>query len=143
MFNLLRNLAPVLSILLVVLVPELSFAQGALDEPIQFDTQEIDSATCQLMDLMQGTVGAMLTAVAGIGAIVGAAFGAYRAAFSLLTVSTASFILPALVSLWFGFSDANCVAVDGPINNNSGGQSTSQPAGNDEVPILEDCPPEC
>ena len=110
----------------------------------RFDTQEIDSATCQLMDLMQGSVGAMLTAVAGIGAIVGAAFGAYRAAFSLLTVSTASFILPALVSLWFGFSDANCQAVNGPVNNNPvQNTQTDQPNGPDEVPILPDCPTDC
>jgi len=115
---------------LCILLPELADAQ-------EFDTYEIRSATCQLMDLMQGTVGAMLTAVAGIGAIVGAAFGAYRAAFSLITVSTAAFIMPALVSLWFGFSDANCIR--GAVNGGgSGGQQQQQ--AEELEPIFEDDP---
>jgi hypothetical protein len=40
--------------------------------------------------------------VAGLGAIISAAFGAYRAAVGMLVVAVGAFILRALVSLFFG-----------------------------------------
>ena len=40
--------------------------------------------------------------VAGLGAIVAAAMGAYRAAVGMLVVAVGAFILRALVSLFFG-----------------------------------------
>ena len=40
--------------------------------------------------------------VSGIGAIVAAAMGAYRAAVGMIVVAVGSFILRALVSLFFG-----------------------------------------
>lgn len=83
-----------------------AFAQSAPT----FNDYEIKEASCQLMDLMGGAMGALLTAVAGVGALVGAAFGAYRAATSLITVAVSAYILPTLVSLWFG--NLNCVAIE-------------------------------
>ena len=90
------------SILLLVAFVLLAKSDAALAQAPVFDDSEIRIAVCQLMDLMNSSLGALLTAVAGIGAIVGAAFGAYKASMSMITVATASYIMPTLVGLWFG-----------------------------------------
>jgi len=74
--------------------------------PTVYDTWQIDVAICQILGLMEGSLGAFLTAVAGAGAVVASAFGAYRAGFSLIVVATSSFIMHSLVSLWF--ADYQC-----------------------------------
>ena len=51
---------------------------------------------------MEGAFGALVMVVAGLGAIVAAAMGAYRAAVGMLVVAVGAFILRALVSLFFG-----------------------------------------
>ena len=59
-------------------------------------------ATGNMLRFIEGSFGALIMISAGIGAIVAGAFGAYKAAISLLFVALGAFILRALVSLFFG-----------------------------------------
>ncbi len=62
----------------------------------------VQGAVQQLFCLIEGAFGALIMVVAGLGAIVAAAMGAYRAAVGMLVVAVGAFILRALVSLFFG-----------------------------------------
>ncbi len=64
----------------------------------------VQNAVGQLFCLIEGAFGALIMVVAGLGAIVAAAMGAYRAAVGMLVVAVGAFILRALVSLFFGNS---------------------------------------
>jgi hypothetical protein len=92
--------------LLVVGLNEASMASNST-----FDPTEIKNAVCKLFQLQQGAFGALVMTVAGIGAIVSSSMGAYRAAVSLIVVSCGSFILQALVSLFFGTFQCNNTGV--------------------------------
>jgi hypothetical protein len=62
----------------------------------------IRSAVGNLFRLIEGAFGALIMVVSGIGAIVAASMGAYRAAVGMLVVAIGAFILRSLVSLFFG-----------------------------------------
>ncbi len=64
----------------------------------------VQNAVGNLFCLIEGAFGALIMVVAGLGAIVAAAMGAYRAAVGMLVVAVGAFILRALVSLFFGTS---------------------------------------
>ncbi len=83
----------------VVGVPGAGGAGG--DSALTIDTKAIKAAYCGLIGLMQGSFGALITAVAGIGAIIASAVGAYRAAMNFIVVACGSFILQAMVDLFF------------------------------------------
>ena len=68
----------------------------------QFQEQIIGNAVGNLFRLIEGAFGALIMVIAGIGAIVAAAMGAYKAAVGMLVVAVGAFILRALVSLFFG-----------------------------------------
>lgn len=68
----------------------------------QFDDTLIRSSVGMLFKLIEGGFGALIMVVSGIGAIVAAAMGAYRAAVGMIVVAVGSFILRSLVSLFFG-----------------------------------------
>ena len=59
-------------------------------------------AAGNLLRFIEGAFGALIMIGAGLGAIIAGAFGAYKAALSLLFVAVGAFILRALVSLFFG-----------------------------------------
>ena len=87
---------------------ELSTAQGLEDlrqELPNFDPILIDGAVGSLFELIEGSFGALVMVVAGLGAIIAAAMGAYRASLGMLVVAVGSFILRSLVSLFFGRSE--------------------------------------
>lgn len=75
-------------------------------EPEALDANYDDSlnrfAAGNLLMFIEGSFGALIMIASGIGAIIAGAFGAYKAAISLLFVAVGSFILRALVSLFFG-----------------------------------------
>lgn len=73
----------------------------------QFDPALIEQAVCDLFTLIEGAFGALIMTVAGIGAIISASMGAYRAAVSLLFTGCGSFILRSLVSLYFDTTDCS------------------------------------
>ena len=58
-----------------------------------------------ILTYLEGSFGALIMVSAGIGAIMSAAFGQYRAALGLLVVAIGAFILRSLMSTFF--NDAN------------------------------------
>ena len=61
----------------------------------------ICEAVGRVLQLLEGSFGALIMVCAGVAAIISAAFGGYRAAVSLLVVALGSFILRSLVGMWF------------------------------------------
>lgn len=55
-----------------------------------------------VLSLVEGTFGAMLTAIAGIAAIIASALGGFKMAWSLLVVAIGSFILRSFITLFNG-----------------------------------------
>lgn len=82
--------------------PENATPQEAEPLDPNYDDSLNRFATGNLFRFIEGAFGALVMVSAGIGAIVAAAFGAYKAAISLLFVAVGAFILRALVSLFFG-----------------------------------------
>lgn len=76
--------------------PTGSFTEAA------YDDQLVRNSVGNLFKLIEGAFGALIMVVSGLGAIVAAAMGAYRAAVGMLVVAVGAFILRALVSLFFG-----------------------------------------
>lgn len=91
--------------LLVGGMSEISVAQdgpsGSFSEA-GFEDDLIRASVGNLFKLVEGAFGALVMVVAGLGAIIAAAMGAYRAAVGMLVVAVGAFILRALVSLFFG-----------------------------------------
>lgn len=54
-----------------------------------------------VVNLMKGPFGAMLTSVSGVGAIVASAMGGFKMAWGLLVVSASSFILRGYMDVFF------------------------------------------
>lgn len=119
---------------------DLSWAQTAgtnQNTQIVFDVTKIQEAICDLLSLIEGSFGALLMIVAGIGAIMAAAVGSYSAAMSMLVVGCGSFILRSFISLWFGPVDycgqVGTVKLPGQTSSSSGGigpvQTTPPPPG--------------
>ena len=91
------------STLLILGLLDLASAQATLsNSEADFNDDLIRGAVGNLFLLIEGAFGALIMVVAGIGAIVAASMGAYRAAVGMLVVAVGSFILRALVSLFFG-----------------------------------------
>ena len=81
------------------------------------------AATEMIFRLVEGNMGALIMVSAGIMAIVGAAFGAYKAAINLLAVAVGSFILRSLVAIFFNYTaDHGCGPVYG-VGNFGGEQA--------------------
>lgn len=76
--------------------PTGSFSQA------NYDDQLVRAGVGNMFRLIEGAFGALVMVVAGLGAIIAAAMGAYRAALGMLVVALGAFILRALVSLFFG-----------------------------------------
>lgn len=93
---------------MLVLLTDLNYLAWAQNGPsgtwsdAQFDDTLIRNSVGNLFRLIEGAFGALIMVVSGIGAIVAAAMGAYRAAVGMIVVAVGSFILRALVSLFFG-----------------------------------------
>jgi len=75
---------------------EQTFSEASYDDAL------IRGAVGNLFKFVEGAFGALIMVVAGLGAIVSAAMGAYRLAVSMLVVAVGAFILRALVTLFFG-----------------------------------------
>jgi hypothetical protein len=74
-------------------------AQGKLETT--YNDEKIANAVNAIMTYLEGSFGALIMAASGIGAIMSAAFGQYKAAFSLMAVAVGSFILRSLISTFF------------------------------------------
>lgn len=78
---------------------------GANEKPPEFDTTEINNAICDIFDLMEGGLGALLSVAAGAGALFAMAFGAYKAGYGLIVVAAAGFVIRSFVAIFFGTFD--------------------------------------
>jgi len=103
----LKYSAPFLSLFVAT---TLVHAQNATPTPVPVDTSAIDEAICWLMHFQQGSYGALLMAVSGIGAIVTAAMGNYRTAMNCLVVGVGSWLIQPVAILMFEYfpSTATC-----------------------------------
>lgn len=64
----------------------------------------IQGAVQAIMQYLEGSFGALIMAASGVGAIMAAAFGQYKAALSLMVVAVGSFILRNLINTFFNNS---------------------------------------
>jgi len=105
--NLLFAISFLAAAVLIIMTPQIVYAQacsgpsGSCAQP-GFEPELIEGAVGLLFRLIEGAFGALIMVVAGLGAILAAAMGAYRASLGMLVVALGAFILRALVSLFFG-----------------------------------------
>lgn len=85
------------------------------------------NAICDIYDLMQGDLGGLLAAVAGIMALVMAAMGSLRGAAGFVVTAAAAFTISAGVSAWFG--DFGC-------GGNAGGRAAPAGGRSAEVAVI-------
>lgn len=84
---------------LTILVPTAS-AYAQVQRP---DTM-ITVGLCNVLALSSGSLGAALTIVAGLVALVGSAMGSYKAAMSVLIVAAGTWLIQPLMELFFGIA---------------------------------------
>ncbi len=77
--------------------------EGALDTDDlgAYNDSRIAEAVNRIFQYLEGAFGALVMVAAGLGAILAAAFGQYRAALGLLVVAVGAFILRSLVATFF------------------------------------------
>ena len=68
---------------------------------IAYNDEKVSTAVNAIMLYLEGSFGALIMAASGIGAIMSAAFGQYKAALSLMVVAVGSFILRSLIGTFF------------------------------------------
>ena len=76
-------------------------AHAAINGLTTYNDSRIANSVNAVMTYLEGSFGALVMAAAGIGAILSAAFGQYRAALSLMVVAVGAFILRSLMSTFF------------------------------------------
>ena len=76
-------------------------AQVSSGAAINYNQERITNAVNAIMTYLEGSFGALIMAAAGVGAIMSAAFGQYKASLSLLVVAVGSFILRSLMGTFF------------------------------------------
>lgn len=67
----------------------------------KYNDAKVANAVNAIMTYLEGSFGALIMAAAGIGAIMSAAFGQYKAALSLMMVAVGAFILRSIMSTFF------------------------------------------
>ena len=85
-------------VLLILGIASHGDAQGLTTH---YNDQRFTNAANAILTYLEGSFGALVMACAGIGAILSAAFGQYRAALSLLVVSLGAFIIRSVISTFF------------------------------------------
>jgi hypothetical protein len=80
---------------------EVAAQVGTQTTEIQYNDERIANAVNAIMTYLEGSFGALIMAASGVGAIMSAAFGQYKAALSLMVVAVGSFILRSLISTFF------------------------------------------
>ena len=68
---------------------------------INYNDQRVIEAINAVLLYLEGSFGALVMVCSGVGAILSAAFGQYRASLGLLVVAIGSFILRSLMSTFF------------------------------------------
>jgi len=74
-------------------------AQTGVD--IEYNDERIASAVDRVFAYLEGSMGALVMVASGLGAIMSAAFGQYRAALGCLVVAVGAFILRSVLQTFF------------------------------------------
>ena len=82
-------------------------ANSNLNQNPVVDGTAFRNATCVVFRYLEGSFGALVMVASGVGAILSAAFGQYRAALGLMVVAIGSFIIRSLTATFFGTTNAN------------------------------------
>lgn len=91
------------TLLLGVGIGDLSIAEAKTFKiSSKYDDAGFRVGTGNLFALVEGSFGALVLVVTGIGAIVASSMGQYKAAVSLIVVAVGAFCLRAFISLFFG-----------------------------------------
>jgi len=69
-----------------------------------------------LFRFLEGSFGALIMAASGIGAILSAAFGQYKAALSCMVVAVGAFILRSMMNTFFNTTTVNSIGQGGGVN---------------------------
>ena len=88
------------SLISFAVLPDALARQGG-SSGAEYNDLRIVNAVNMVMLYLEGSFGALVMAAAGIGAILSAAFGQYKAALSLMIVAIGAFILRSLMSTFF------------------------------------------
>jgi hypothetical protein len=83
------------------------------------DVSAINEMSCWLLYFQEGTYGALLLVVSGVGALVSFALGGYRTALNCLIVAIASLMIRPVAELMFDYS-LDCSALKAPTPPASG-----------------------
>ena len=73
----------------------------------EIDDRRIALAVNSLFRYLEGSFGALIMAASGIGAIMSAAFGQYKAALSCMVVAVGAFILRSMMNTFFNMDSVN------------------------------------
>jgi len=76
-------------------------SSGSDGVEIDYNDDKIASAVKAMFTFLEGSFGALIMVVAGLGAIMSAAFGQYKAALGCLVVAVGAFILRSFVFTFF------------------------------------------
>jgi hypothetical protein len=68
---------------------------------VKYNDTKVANAVNAVLTYLEGSFGALVMAAAGIGSIMSAAFGQYKAAMSLMIVAVGAFILRSFMSTFF------------------------------------------
>ena len=74
---------------------------AGVEPAFAYDGSKYGTICNYVLDMADGPFGAMLTAIAGIGAIVASAMGGFKAAWACVVVSVGGFILRGYLVLFF------------------------------------------
>ena len=79
----------------------------AVAQDATYNDQRVAEAVAVLFGYMEGAFGALVMVVSGIGAILAAAFGQYKAALGCLIVAVGAFILRSFMGTFFNVDSIN------------------------------------
>lgn len=94
---------------------------SGLNEAVYAYSGTFEDACGGVIWLAEGPFGALVTAAAGIGAIIASAVGGFKAAWCLLVVAVGAFILRSYISLFSG----TCSSTYGLVGSNGNAVSIS------------------
>jgi hypothetical protein len=107
---------------IVILLNDFALAQTSTNnQTVTVDTSAIDEASCWLLYFQEGAYGALLTAAAGLSAVVGAAVGSYRLALNCLIVALGSYMVRPVASVLLHDYMPDCTAVKEAVGTGTSG----------------------
>ena len=96
-----RGQAQMFLFILGIVLVSFGLIDGVEARDIRYNDQRVSQSVNGVLTYLEGTVGALVMVACGIGAIMSAAFGQYRAALGLMVVAIGAFILRSLLSTFF------------------------------------------